>query len=285
MRSYEAALRLRVLPDFGGVKLSALTCADVQAFVERMQGEGLDPSTIRNMLMPLRAIYRRAVSRGEVSVNPTANLELPAVRGRRDRIASPAEAEALIEALPLRDRALWATAFYAGLRIGELRALDWSHVELAAGVIHVERAWDPREGNVAPKSRSGRRTVPIPAVLRDYLVEHRMRDGAGGGLAFGRSAERPLGETAFRDRAATAWRRAKLKPITPHEARHTFASLMIAAGVNVKALSSYLGHANISTTLDRYGHLMPGNEGEAAALLDAYLERANTRARIAQLDV
>ena len=64
------------------------------------------------------------------------------------------------------------------------------------------------------------------------------------------------------------------RSITLHEARHTFASLMIAAGVNAKALSTYMGHANISITLDRYGHLMPGNEAEAAHLLDAYLSRA-----------
>jgi len=56
---------------------------------------------------------------------------------------------------------------------------------------------------------------------------------------------------------------------------------MIAAGVNAKALSSYLGHASITITLDRYGHLMPGSEDEAAGFLDAYLERANTKARLA----
>ena len=58
---------------------------------------------------------------------------------------------------------------------------------------------------------------------------------------------------------------------------------MIAAGVNAKALSTCMGHANISITLDRYGHLMPGNEDEAASLLDAYLERSNTQARAAAL--
>jgi hypothetical protein len=58
-----------------------------------------------------------------------------------------------------------------------------------------------------------------------------------------------------------------------HEARHTFASLMIAAGVNAKALSTYMGHSSITITLDRYGHLFPGNEGEAAGLLDARLAR------------
>ena len=68
-----------------------------------------------------------------------------------------------------------------------------------------------------------------------------------------------------------------MRPITLHESRHTFASLMIAAGVNAKALSAYMGHANIAITLDRYGHLMPGNEAEAAGLLDAYLARAGAR--------
>ena len=68
------------------------------------------------------------------------------------------------------------------------------------------------------------------------------------------------------------------QPITLHECRHTFASLMIAAGVNAKALSPYMGHANINITMDRYGHLMPGNEDQAAGLLDAYLERQVQRA-------
>jgi integrase len=58
---------------------------------------------------------------------------------------------------------------------------------------------------------------------------------------------------------------------------------MIAAGVNAKALTTYLGHSSVQVTLDRYGHLMPGNEEEAAGLLDAYLLRADTAARLAQV--
>ena len=76
----------------------------------------------------------------------------------------------------------------------------------------------------------------------------------------------------------------ELEAITLHEARHTFASLMIAAGVNARALCAYMGHASVTITYDRYGHLMPGNEDEAAELLDTYLERANTRARLASVD-
>jgi integrase len=69
-----------------------------------------------------------------------------------------------------------------------------------------------------------------------------------------------------------------LAPITLHECRHTFASLMIAAGVNAKALQTYMGHSSVAVTLDRYGHLMPGTEAEAASLLDAYLTAARERA-------
>jgi len=130
---------------------------------------------------------------------------------------------------------------------------------------------------VDPKSASGSRRVPVPAALRDELLEHRLREQRAEGLVFGRGPDRPFEPSGVSRRAQTAWKRCELEPITLHEARHTFASLMIAAGVNAKALSAYMGHASITITLDRYGHLMPGNEEEAAALLDAYLDRERTR--------
>jgi integrase len=283
VRGYETSLRLRVLPELGAQKLSEIRRSDLQDFAERLLAKGTDASTIRNTLMPLRAIFRRAAARGDVAINPTRGLELPAVRGRRDRIASPEEASKLIEALPDRDRALWATALYGGLRRGELQALRWDDVDLAKGVIGIERAWDVREGEIEPKSRAGRRTVPIAAVLRDYLVEHRQHRSSNGRV-FSRPDGNAFDGPTVDARAKGAWRNAGLEPITLHEARHTFASLMIAAGVNAKALATYMGHASVTITYDRYGHLMPGNEDETAALLDAYLARADTRARLAQLE-
>jgi integrase len=119
-------------------------------------------------------------------------------------------------------------------------------------------------------------------------------------LVFGATATSPFTLTPTARRAQVAWkgenqRRLEcaedaesvelLAPITLHECRHTFASLMIAAGVNAKALSAYMGHSTISITYDRYGHLLPGNEAEAADLLDAYLARADTAARLAQIEL
>jgi integrase len=274
LRSYEQVMRLRILDDVGAVKLSDVTRRDVQQLANRMLADGCDASTIRNMLMPLRVIFRRAIQDDDVAVNPCANLRLPAVRGRRDRVASPAEAAALIAALDTEhDRAVWATALYAGLRLGELQGLRWEDVDLGAGVIRVERSWDMMAGPIEPKSRAGRRTVPIVGELRRHLAAHMLRRGNGPGLFFGK-AGRPLNRIMLLKRSRRVWKAAGLEPLGLHEGRHTCASLLIAAGVNVKALSSYLGHSSITITLDRYGHLMPGNEDEAVGLVDAYLERA-----------
>jgi integrase len=274
LRSYKASLDNRVLPELGAVRLSALSRVDVQDYADRLLVESLDPTTIRNTLMPLRAIYRRALARGEVTINPTTGVELPAVRGRRDRIASPTEAADLIAALPETDQALWATAMYAGLRRGELMALRWEDVDLTRKLITVSRSWDVKVGVIEPKSHAGQRAVPIASVLREHLITHRLRSGRSEGFVFGRSNDRPFEPVTLSERAGRGWKKAQLHAITLHECRHTFASLMIAAGVNAKALSAYMGHASVMITLDRYGHLMPGNEEEAAGLLDGYLARA-----------
>lgn len=276
IRGYEQALRLRLLPELGSVRLGELRRADVQLLVDVLLGAGHHPSTIRNTLLPLRAICRRAVARGEITVNPTTGLELPAVRGRRDRIASPDEAARLLAALR-QDRALWATALYAGLRRGELQALRWEDVDLKRGRIDVRRSWDAKEGPVEPKSKAGRRVVPVPRVLRAELVQHRSGCAWATGLVFGRSPAEAFVPRSVSRRAQRAWQKADLERISLHECRHTFASFMIAAGVNAKALSTYMGHASVTITFDRYGHLMPGNEAEAARLLDDYLTAATAR--------
>lgn len=274
-------MRTKINPRLGPKRLSALTRNSLQDLIEELVAEGYAPSSIRNALMPLRAVFRRALTRGEVPANPTRGLEFPVNRRARDRVASPAEARALIEALPERDRALWATAIYAGLRRGELQALRWRDVDLSAGIISIVHGWDREGGLIEPKSIAAERKVPIAQALRSFLVSQRLRQGGGEeGFVFSATGERPFDPPTVSERARAAWRESGLKPITLHECRHTFASLMIAAGVNVKALSTYMGHSTVSLTLDRYGHLLPGNELEAASALDGYLDRATPRAGV-----
>lgn len=290
LRTYRGAMENRVLPAFGSMRLGNLSRPDIQAFADELVAEGLSASFIQTTLLPLRAIFRRAIGRGDLAINPCTGLELPAVRGRRERFASAEEAEALIAALPEEDQAIWATATYAGLRLGELRALRVEDVDLDGAVIRVERGWDPVEGEIKLKSHAGRRRVPLIPLLSSFLLRDLTRTGRQrADLIFGRTASDPFTANRLQFRADDAWELANdrereradatgdqprlLRRITPHACRHTFASLMIAAGVNAKALSTFMGHANISITLDRYGHLMPGSEAEAASLLSAYLDR------------
>jgi integrase len=276
LRTYREALRGKLLPELGYLRLSSVSRNGVQDLADRLVGEGAAPSSVRNAILPLRAIFRRALDRGEVSVNPTLNLSLPALNSGRERVARATEAAALIAALPLGDRGLWATALYAGLRRGELQALDWIAVDFEQGLIGVEHSWDRRAGLIEPKSRSGKRRVPIPDVLRSYLIAHRLQQGRGGrGFVFAGKNGRPFDPGSVAARARKAWAQAGLDSIGLHECRHTYAAFMIAAKVNAKALSSYMGHSTITVTLDRYGHLLPGNEREAAALLDCWLAGAD----------
>ena len=278
LRGYAEALRLRVLPALGHRRLGDVQRVDVQRLVDGMLATGAKPSTIRNTANALRAVYRHAMRLDEVVISPCDGVQLPAVRGRRDRIAGPSEAATLLSALDERDRALWAAAFYTGLRRGELRGLPWDDVDLTTATIQVRRSVDRVAGDVAPKSAAGTRTVPIIPRLREYLVAQRLRTG-GRGAVFPSATGRPFDPESVQARADRAWAAGGLTRITLHECRHTFASLMIAAGVNVKALSTLMGHASITVTLDRYGHLLPGSEQDAGDLLDAFLTRAEAAAR------
>jgi integrase len=276
VRGYHRELRGRVVLAFGPSRLSELTLPDVQRWADALAAKGLSASTVRNIVTALRALYGWALPRGMAQVNPTVGLRLPTGEQARDRIATPEEASKLIAALTPRDQAALGLAVYAGLRLGELLALDWSAVDVEAGTLRVERSWDHGARRfVAPKSKAGRRTVPIIGRLALLLSDHRVLTNQGDGLLFPgtRDPQCPVSHNALRHRMSAAWETGKLTPLGIHEARHTYAALMIAASVNAKALSTYMGHANIAVTFDRYGHLMPGNEAEAAGLLDAYLAR------------
>jgi integrase len=200
------------------------------------------------------------------------------VRSERERVAAPTEVGPLLAALNRDDRAIYATALYAGLRLGELQALQWEDVDLDANLIHVRRSWDRQAGFVAPKSRSGNRRVPITQTLRRELLNHRLQQGRGGrGFVFpNKRGSKPFNPGTLTLHTRKAWAAAGLAPIGLHECRHSYAAYMIAAGINTKALSTYMGHSSITITLDRYGHLLPGSESEAAELLETWLANATS---------
>ena len=147
-------------------------------------------------------------------------------------------------------------------------------IDLDHDLLRVEHAWDRVHGPIAPKSHAGKRRVPLTQTLRRHLVTQRLHHPytEPSDLAFGITSSRAFDGTNLLRRARTAWKAAGLTPILLHECRHTYAAYMISAGINPKALQTYMGHASITITLDRYGHLLPGNEATAANLLDEYLD-------------
>ncbi len=268
IRGYERNLRLRVTPVLGDRRLSEITTQDVQKLIDGLVKKELEPATIDSALTPLKALFRRALARGEVRVNPTVGIEKPAVRSKAKPMVLAKDAAAMIGVLDAGERALWATALYAGLRRGELIGLRREDIDLATGILHVRRGWDMSDGEISPKSRQGRRDVPVAGILRDYLDEL-LLGVEDDWHVFGR----PAWVARAGRRARERWEARGMPVLTMHECRHVYASYAIAAGVNAKTLSTYMGHANIAITFDLYGHLMPGDEVQAVSLLDAYFAR------------
>ncbi len=293
IRSYERALRLHIRPrPIAKQKVARIRKGDIDHLVEELleDEKELSAATVSNVLNPVQALYRYEIGKERLSYNPTAGVDLPAGKaGRPTRIVNPEEAARLIAALPEEDQPLWATAFYAGLRRGELQALRAEDIDLTVDEIYVRHGWDQEEGEIDPKSEAGERDVPLLAILKGLLVEHLLRTGrTGEDLVFGRTAREAFYPSTIDKRAKKAWDRANaleevaaategrapepLTPITLHEARHTCVSVMIASGIkNPKAIQEVVGHSKIATTYDVYGHLLPGARDEIRERMDAYL--------------
>jgi integrase len=268
---YELALEKHLDPAVGDVRLADVDRARVRALIRDWQRAGMVPSSIRNNLDPLRVLIREAIEDGHRSIDPLAGMRMPTGTGRRERVADRAEAQQLLEALPDEERALWACAFYAGLRRGELRALRCTDVDAAAGAIHVCRGWDDEEGPITVKSAAGERRAPITDALKRILRAHLLASGRRGeDLLFGRTATEPFIASTVRSRARAAWEDAGLEPITLHEARHSAASYLAEAGRSDLELATVSGHSDPRTTKTIYTHLFEDSEEKVRAKMDAY---------------
>lgn len=153
---------------------------------------------------------------------------------------------------PPDDRVPYALAFYAGLRRSEIYRLLWQDVNLENLSLTVRQA----------KSEAGAgRRIPIAAPLKEIL----------GDPGTGRVSRRSVMSGKLAESARKSWEAAKLEPIGLHECRHTYASLLMASGYNLKELMTYLGHADLTTT-SRYVKMLPQpDESNAGDRLNAYL--------------
>lgn len=289
VRGYIGALENYFLdaPELKGKKLHKIDRTDLDAIVARMRANGLAAWTIKNKLNALRALYRHALYCKVIpdGTNPTSGLALQ--KGARRKVVLKATGEKgemvirgaaevlrMIDALPTDEPPIFAVAALAGLRRGELQALKIGQVDLEANRIHVRHGWDSRAGELEAKTDAGLRDIPILKMLRPYLERHLARLGnRPSDRRFFTGTTSVIDPNACRDRARDHWTQAGLEPLGLHDARHTFASMMIASGANIKQISHIMGHSSITITLDTYGHLLPGSHQEAADKMDAWLER------------
>jgi integrase len=281
VRGYKSRLYLRAVPRFKHLRLGEVERRDVRGLIEHMLDEEFATSTIDGDITPLSVLFNDALDREEVPTNPVHWRDAPAVVVTERRVVPYAVALDMLAALEAgAERTSWAIAILAGLRMGEMSALGREDIDLGAGVIHVRRNWDAVEGYVLPKNRKAR-TVPIAAALRDHVDQYLLSTDRD---------EHIFGTPPFVNRAThrarKRWEAAGLPIITLHEARHTYASLMIAARATTRLeLSMYMGHATTRITEDLYGHLFEGAEAEAAARFDTYLTEQTVAQTVAHTEV
>jgi integrase len=209
-------LRGRVIREFGARRLPDVRLSEAQRRADALVAEGLAPSTVRNIANAVRALYGWALPRGLATINPTTGLRLPTGGRKRDRIATLAEADILLRTLPVADRAVWATAMFAGLRLGELMALRVANVDLEARTLRADAelgSYDPVGRTFGtPKSAAGARVVPIMARLLPYLTAA-VEGKPPLALVFDRDHATPFAPTALAQRARRSWGAAGARPI------------------------------------------------------------------------
>jgi integrase len=269
----ELLLRRLALPSFGAVPLAAISQRDVRAWVAELSARGLAPATVQKAYQLLGKVMGAAVDAGMLAQTPCRRVPLPKVEREEMRFLTPAEVATLADAIQPRYRALVLVGAYGGLRIGELAGLRRSRVDLLRGTVQVAEIVVEVRGVLhigPPKTRASRRTVGLPRFVVEELAAHLDSPGDPEAFVFTAPQGGPLRVTAFRARVwRPATRAAGLDGLRIHDLRHTAVALWIAAGANPKEVAARAGHASVSFTLDRYGHLYPEADTALRDRLDA----------------
>lgn len=269
-RMLESAYRVHVRPRWGSVSLADVDQLGIEAWVTAMVRKGGGATTVLRAHGVLSGILSDAVKARRLAVNPARGVEnLPRKTARRHVYLSAQDVQQLADESD-EHRALVLTLAYTGIRWGEAVALRVRDIEFLrrrltvhenAVQLGVDHAVGPTKGRKA-------RSVPVPAFVLDELSV-RCQDKAPDDLVFsatdGKFLPRPKSSGGW---FVAAVKRAGVQPITPHDLRHTCASLAISAGVNVLALQRMLGHKSAKVTLDTYSDLFDTDLDAVAVALD-----------------
>ena len=268
----EQKVRQFLRPAFGPVRLRDLDGVAVAAWLARLKASGASDSARQGAGACLRKCLNAAVAHKLIPANPmTGFVKLPtpcraekAVMGPAEMSATVLAAEAFGVGYAVR---LW---FDAGLRPGEMFALDWSDIDLVKGTVSVRRALDRTTNAVKPvKTANGRRALPLSAPTLAALAEARPIGGgvflpnASGGRWWASNFAGSVGIPLFAAAGLAG------RGFDRYTFRHTMASLLLSAGVSILVVSRRLGHGDAALTLRTYGHLLAGDAEKAADAMGA----------------
>jgi integrase len=264
-RLYRDLFQLHLLPAFGCRRLSEIGTVDLQQFVLRKMDAGLGwqrAAHLRNLTSKLFATARKwALFAGE---NPALAVELPKKTYVRERrMLAPDQIPRLLSELAEPVRSLVQLALLTGLRIGELLALRWEDLDLAAGKLRVERNYC-RGDFGTPKSKASRRALPLPLPTAHALAALRPIGAEPGALVFPNSRGAACNDcNLLRRHLKPAGRRIGAPWLSWHVLRRTHCTLLQRAGGSLRDAQAQMGHAKGSTTLDYYTLEMPDSQREA----------------------
>jgi integrase len=279
--NYQAAVNKYLAPRLGDLELRDVSALTIARLHQALAGAGASAQRCRYVAARLRQALSYAVQVELLPSNPALRVKLP--RGA-DAEVTPFqmhELTAILDAAKGGDfYALVVLGVDSGARIGELLALEWPDFDAAAGELSITKSLDRlAAGTHPPKTRAGRRRVLLAPETVAALGAHRARLAAGGyagPLLFpGRTRRGPMVYTNF---LARDWypllERAGVPRRGVHSLRHTCATLLLQAGVNVKVVSERLGHASVQITLKTYAHVMQTMQADAAARMSTILGQA-----------
>ena len=263
---YRSIVRSELLPRFGDMALESVTPAVIEAWQASMTQAA---STRTKALVLMHGIFQRARKVWALPTNPVADVEKPPLSRSGDlEVFSPEEVWALVRAAASeQDAALFLTAAFTGLRMGELLALRWRDVDFAGSAVRVRASY--YAGHLTTPKSGKVRAVPLAPDVASALAQLGRRENWVGDddLVFAGEAGSYLDGSALRRRYKAALDAAGLRPLRFHDLRHTFGTRMIAKA-DIRRVQEWMGHADIQTTM-RYLHFAPRDE-DAALVAEAF---------------
>jgi len=268
VRYYGLQIRCHLLPTFGSWPIKDITKAEVQRFLGQKRRQDFSGSSVHGMRTALAKVLQAAVDWNYLEQNSARGIRLGDRAPVQERAyLLPEQLSPLLNSLPEPCRKLVVIAALTGLRIGELLALRWKHVDLIHDVIHVrETVYEGHFGS--PKTKSSRRDVPMSQPVREaFLAQRSVLTGADAeNLVFATRNGTPLNpKNLLRRVLQPTCRKLGLPVVSWHGFRHTHATLLGEVGESLRTAQAILGHSDLKTTLNIYTHAIPESQKRAVA--------------------